>query len=283
MPCIGEAPWQGIAVYVGEPGQDVESTSATLVTSRCDEQGTIGSLVVVPSGAKDEQLGIRVVAGVTRNPEQCAEQNYEGCIVARRSVRFTPHESLELTVELARDCVSIGCDPEHTCRSGRCIDSELVAPLSVPMPVDGPSVRCGDDGVRCATEGDVCCLTVHPDSASATGECRPAALCDQPSMVLYCDDDSDCEHLDSQSAERGGPPFCAINYVHADVYHLPKQITGSSCGFASPNWLVTHFGLGLCQEGKPCVDNRFQCGFQQGSELLPNYLWCQIQVEEPLQ
>lgn len=279
MPCGDGDAWEGVAVYVGEPGRDVEMASPTLVTTSCDEHGTVGSLVVVPSGSNDSELGVNVVAGIARNPEQCAEEGYKDCIVARRALRYTPHDSLELSIELTRDCVSVACDTEHTCHSGRCVESDAIQEDTTPAPITGPSVRCGDDGVRCSTEGDVCCLTVHPETASATGDCRPAALCDRPSIVLHCDDDTDCEYLQPLAEERGGPPFCSVNYTHTETDLLaPSAITGADCGFFSTNYLSSHYGLGLCQEGEGCLDRRFPCDRGNDPQLLPNYLWCALDI-----
>jgi hypothetical protein len=123
MPCTDPLAWRGVAVYVGKPGRDVDEVSATLVTRECDANGAVGSLVVVPSGDKDGEVGLRVVAGIEHTPEDCLEHDYDGCIVARRALRFVPHDSLELEVDLTEDCVSLGCDSEHTCSRGECVES----------------------------------------------------------------------------------------------------------------------------------------------------------------
>ena len=90
VPCGSDQAWEGVAVYVGKPGEHVEQTAATLVTRTCQEGGTVGSLVVTPSGETDGELGLRVVAGIARAPEKCREHGYDGCIVTRRALRFSP-------------------------------------------------------------------------------------------------------------------------------------------------------------------------------------------------
>src|SRR4051794_37162619 len=80
VPCTDSDKWKGVAVYVGAPGIDVETKAPTLTTTTCDENGQVGSLVVVPSAEKDAQVGLKVVAGLAVAPEACAARNYQGCI-----------------------------------------------------------------------------------------------------------------------------------------------------------------------------------------------------------
>jgi hypothetical protein len=283
LPCTGEA-WQGVAVYVGEPGNDVEHTSPTLVSQSCDESGAVGSLVVTPSGAKDGELGLRVVAGVTKNPEQCQDDDYQGCVVARRALRFTPHESLELDVELTADCVSIGCDAEHSCVAGRCVESRsLSQALPAPPVVAGPSVRCGDEGVRCATRGDVCCLAVDREAGTTSGDCRPAEDCPSSNIVLNCDDDSDCDPLDDVTGRAG---VCSLSYTTApDVDQwTPQSIGLSSCRYLYVGSIATHWSLALCQTRDACGgDREFPCRESRGAPTnpLPGYFWCELTIEDP--
>lgn len=284
MPCTGDAAWQGVAVYVGEPGDDVERTSATLVTMSCDEHGAVGSLVVTPSGQKDGELGLRVVAGVTANPEDCVARSYEGCIVARRALRFTPHESLELDIELTADCVSVGCDALHSCVAHRCVEAESIdtsADTSEPDEITGPSVRCGDNGVRCATRqtttnGEVCCLTVDLERGSTFGQCLPPHDCPSESIVLNCDDDSDCPARDPVS---DFPSVCTLATKGVDPWQ-PSSVQLSDCAYAHTDGLGDHFGLSLCQEREGCADSKYRCGASYGApNPLPNYFWCKIQTD----
>jgi hypothetical protein len=303
VPCGDGSEWQGVAIYVGQPGPDVESTAATLVTHACDEQGFIGSLVVTPSGEKDSDVGLRVVAGITKNPEKCAEGAYEGCIVARRAVRFTPHDSLELAVELTADCVSIGCDATHSCIERRCVETRSIdetsvvakdfgqagatgaagsGPGALPDDITGPSVRCGDNGVRCATaktttNGEVCCLEVDAEAGTTFGACLLPKDCPPTSVVLNCDDDTDCPERDPLSDL---PSVCALSSTPDDPWH-PTSVQLSDCRYAHAVGLGRHFALGLCQERKACADSRYSCRSSDIEPLnpLPGYFWCEIQVE----
>lgn len=290
VPCEADSSWQGVAVYVGKPGADVEQTSPTLVTRSCDANGNVGSLVVVPSDEKDGEVGLRVVAGVGVNPEDCQGPAYEGCIVARRAVRFNPHETLELDVELTADCVSVGCDPEHTCQTGRCVESRDVDPTPQPQPeppvISGPGVHCGSNGARCAakddpsSEVDVCCLTVDIEKQTTHGECLPPWECPVTSIILNCDDDTDCP------GDPGNyPRVCAVSYHHPPdgSAWLPDQIYLSDCRYAVHNSIggqTMGAGIALCQEKKACANGSAACTRSGGNPAnpLPGYFWCELSV-----
>lgn len=284
MPCGSDSAWEGVAIYVGEPGSDVEQTSATLVTRSCEENGTVGSLVVTPSGDKDGEVGVRVVAGVRRAPEECLENEYKGCIVTRRALRFSPHETLDLDIELSADCESIGCDAEHSCANGSCVDARSILSTTPARPQSELAVRCGDDGVRCPTEGNVCCLSVDLTQDHVSGDCRPAADCDLPNIVLQCDDDTDCEPHGREPTS-GAPSVCALGYslVGPSGPWTPGAVADASCQFADSVRLRNTVGLALCQEHQNCVDGYFRCIESNGfpDNPLPRYFWCELELEAP--
>jgi hypothetical protein len=288
LPCADTEHWKGVAVYVGKSGHDVESTSATLVTQTCDSSGNVGSLVVVPSKAKDGVFGLRVVAGITRNPEDCAAADYEGCVVARRIVRFSPHASLELDVDLAAECINQGCTSGSTCQTGDCIDiKDLPPPESAPAPAPSSnvqpgdaSVRCGDNGVFCGTSGDVCCLSVDVAAGTTLGDCRPAKDCPPSSIVLNCDDDTDCPAREEGTNAAG---LCALSYTHAgdNDWFVPDYIALSECRFAHSHSVGDTVGLGLCEDRKSCGGGQFPCrpsSARNPQNQLPGYFWCQLTV-----
>src|SRR3954464_3520388 len=88
---------RGATITVGTVG-DLEERPLTTQTEACDEsRARIGSIVIVPSGGDDDTVAIRVVAGLGRSPSECVPPAYgPGCIVARRALRFVPHETLTL-------------------------------------------------------------------------------------------------------------------------------------------------------------------------------------------
>jgi hypothetical protein len=108
---------------------DADPTKGPITTTRaCTESGAlhdIGTLVITPSGDSDGALTVVAVAGVQRPSEECAANDYKGCIVARRRMRFYPHEPLDLPIELLRACLDVPCDQDKTCFRGACIGAEV--------------------------------------------------------------------------------------------------------------------------------------------------------------
>lgn len=299
LDCTDEKAWHGVAIYVGKPGADERSQAPVLGTAHCDGAGHIGSLVITPSAGKDELVGIRVVAAGAEakgQPEDCAANDYEGCIVARRAVRFGPHARLDINVELTQDCVSRGCDPEHSCKTGSCVDVPVETETSLAEPTPSPptssmprpthTVRCGDDGVRCSTTGDVCCLHVDVPNQTSTGQCLPSEDCPSEDIVLNCDDDTDCSDKDSAQ----GPGLCWLNWSEAPTGHFtPSKVGGSQCLSPEHQFERSTVGLALCETRQPCRNQSFECVASTNTtpdvmppdNQLPNYHWCVVAKNNP--
>jgi hypothetical protein len=247
------------------------------VTQDCDADGHIGSLVLVPSGDKDDAMRIRVVAGVSDDgglrPEDCAARDYAGCIVARRAIKYVAHESLELDIDLTSDCVNLGCDPEHTCLVGGCVGvDEAAQPASSSS---AHTVHCGDNNAVCSTSGAVCCLSVDTDNQTTTGACMDPKDCPHGNIVLNCDDDSDCAELDNDV----GPAMCMLNFTTAhDDYYKPQTISSSQCLARQFQFERVNVGLALCQSRQTCNGGKARCIESGGSPVnqLPGYFWCEV-------
>jgi hypothetical protein len=120
---------------------DLESRPVTTQTPACDEaRARIGSIVVVPSAGNEDTVAIRVVAGLGRDPNECKPPAYgPGCIVARRALRFVPHETLSLPILLAAACNGIACGATETCVQGDCRSEEIPDPSACKNPA-----ACGE-------------------------------------------------------------------------------------------------------------------------------------------
>ncbi len=131
-------PNQKTAIVIGHAG-DIDTRPPTTTTSQCDPQtGRIGDLVVVPSGADDEDIAFEVIAGLNKDPDGCRPPdpgNLAQCIIARRALRFIPHEQQTVPILLSQACVDHYCPPGQTCVFGMCQD-EALPPL--PGPEAGP-------------------------------------------------------------------------------------------------------------------------------------------------
>jgi outer membrane protein assembly factor BamB len=148
---------QGVAIAVGKVGE-VEDKPSTATQIGCSTEGHVGTLTVVPSGSNTDEVTIKIVGGVDRDPESCKAPTYgTGCIVARRTIRYVAHTPLVLDVPLRNACNGVICSPDQTCVSGACASSEIdtskcgsgcgevVLPPGATVQSPSPLV-CGDSG-----------------------------------------------------------------------------------------------------------------------------------------
>jgi hypothetical protein len=133
------------------------------------------------------------------------------------------------------------------------------------------SVRCGDSGLLCPPSGNVCCLTVDANAGTTSGACRPANECPPESIVLQCDDGSDC----ADKASEGDPGMCVLVYQSAQgTLFTPTRISTSECMSYAEFKLQYSSGIALCDRSARCAD-RWSCEDTAGSpNLLPRYHWC---------
>ncbi|HEU4407126.1 MAG TPA: hypothetical protein VFS43_17790 [Polyangiaceae bacterium] len=151
---------RGTAVTVGHLGE-LEDKPAAMSTTFCerrpDGSSGLGMLVVVPSGERDGPLALKVVTAVTASstdacgPSPNRYDSYRGCIVARRALRYLPHDTVRLTVSMLKECEGVACDARSTCfQAGLC------------LPAD---VTCNSQG--CRFEGDEDDVTPNLSGGSA--------------------------------------------------------------------------------------------------------------------
>jgi hypothetical protein len=121
---------------------DVDQRPPATTVTHCDSAtGRIGSLALVPSGAEDAEVAVRVVTAVAGDLAACdaaSAAGTQGCIVARRALRFVPHHTIDLAIVMSAACDGIACPEDQTCISGSC------APLE-NMP-NGAPLDAGDQG-----------------------------------------------------------------------------------------------------------------------------------------
>jgi hypothetical protein len=182
-PCSGVT---GTSISLDRAGAPETDTPATRTASCTSGSGALGSIVLVPSGARDAELVVRVVTALGVPLEACAPPAYgPGCIIARRRLRFVPHTSLELPIALRTVCAGIVCDPASTCFEGACVTATLPDPTSCTDPggcagghVDGgptpdaAATDAGDAGdAGGALEGGACGNADLLKDAANCGEC----------------------------------------------------------------------------------------------------------------
>jgi alpha-tubulin suppressor-like RCC1 family protein len=105
-------------IAVGAPAE-LDNLADSTTTDACNG-GSIGSIVLVPSGDKSAQVGVRVVTGVSRRASDCVAGSIDGCIVARRVLRYLPHTPLHMTIAMRSACIGVSCPSDQTCVEGKC-------------------------------------------------------------------------------------------------------------------------------------------------------------------
>jgi hypothetical protein len=247
-----------VAIAVGAANDEDAGFSA--VGSSCTTDGGLGSLVIVPSGGIDEAVGIRVVLGVDASAETCGAQNYAGCVVARRALRFDPHTPLTLPIDLDQSCIGIPCTPDSTCVGGACVDAGVTCDGgSCVIPSDGgpppPPPACVDTNGAVKIEGNVIAGTPTRIARTSTGW---AILYEMgSSSYLYADtlvqtptlNVSTPHGLASTASAMGGlastPTFFAVTYGESTTTWgaFASASDGGIVGYQSPNTVPGTNGL----------------------------------------
>ncbi|MBX3192348.1 MAG: hypothetical protein KF819_35485 [Labilithrix sp.] len=154
----------GMAVTftVGRPGETEAARPSTETRRPWGPDGSVGSLVVVPRNANDAPLAVKLVLGIGRDPRDCSVANPERCIIARRRLRYAPHDRLDLPVTLYAACEGVPCTEDSTCNHlGQCVDASVD-----PASCDGPT-GCSVPGDPPLTDGG---LAAPDGSIDATAE-----------------------------------------------------------------------------------------------------------------
>src|SRR6187399_2654429 len=115
-------------VSLAELGQKAPSS----VSTRCDGDGRMGSVVVVPAGAKDENVAFALMQRVDGQPaDGCLDPlQAGGCIVAKRQLRFQKHNQSDMRVDLRLSCLGVLCAADQTCVKGSCVDAQTTCGAS---------------------------------------------------------------------------------------------------------------------------------------------------------
>ncbi|MCA9589114.1 MAG: hypothetical protein KC657_27565, partial [Myxococcales bacterium] len=124
VPCTGSV---RTAIYVGEP--DAPPAAATAETSECGAAApnNIGTVVLVPSAARDARMKVEVVLSSKGTPEAC-KSDPSACVVARRFVSFRKHDTRALPIFLSNRCLGVQCAPSETCVDGGCTSADVDDP-----------------------------------------------------------------------------------------------------------------------------------------------------------
>ncbi len=106
-----------IGVANGSSGGGAPATS----TTSCDDSGKVGTVVLVPRGAKDSLVSVELVAGIERQAESCLGAGFgPGCVVSRRALSYIPSTPLTLPIVMRSSCSGVVCPDRETCVAGVC-------------------------------------------------------------------------------------------------------------------------------------------------------------------
>jgi hypothetical protein len=203
----------GIAVGKSE---SIDNKPPSALRDGCERAPGVGTLTIYPSGDNDEEVAIKVVAGVDTLPDNCFAPGYAGCIAHRRVMRFVPHTTQRAIVRLSLACLNRTCPAGKTCDNGLCKDQNDLLPdggtradaetQEAGSSVDGgvadatvppdPCVGCKGDctngvcNVNCgavACSGSVCAPTLPCNiTCPATGKCNDIACNTSAKCTVRC-------------------------------------------------------------------------------------------------
>ena len=215
---------EGVAITTGTL-DSVGTQAAATVTRTCTATptgGSFGTLVLTPSGAKDERFAVQVTGSIVVPVETCSSGTPvgphalgTGCIVARRAMPFLPHTRLYLPIELRKGCLDVSCKPEETCNDGACVTATIPDPSRCTTPTACAADADGGSGADAFATPDAVAdgdgLLDAPDAADAAlgeaGTCNfgpgPNGGCHTATVGASC-----VASLGSLGPCSGNLPFC---------------------------------------------------------------------------
>jgi hypothetical protein len=125
--------WREGLVTTFTVGGDTQSTEGSAITTESitpwnERDRFVGSLTVVPRESDTSVVSVKVVMGFAGDGDakKCVPPLYQGCIVARRRLVFTPHARLRLPIRMYSQCVDVPCDALSTCNELRqCVATDV--------------------------------------------------------------------------------------------------------------------------------------------------------------
>lgn len=164
LPCE-QVRGRGTALTAGSPEEDLETKPPARVSLDCDPNtGALGELVIVPTGDEREaEFAFKIVTAVTAaSVDNCQAPAYDGCIVARRVLRYVSNTTLYLDVLMRASCEGIECNSRTTCFDRNECRSAIIED---PSQCETPGA-CNSDSLP---PGDVAGAGGASGSAGASG------------------------------------------------------------------------------------------------------------------
>jgi hypothetical protein len=211
----GDLPKTSIAATVPS---ELATSKLTASTVRCEPTdksalpsgSELGEVVLLPTGSHQAKVGVQVVTAFGRHDSaptteycQAAESDlaldFSYCVIARRLLRFAPHERVAADILMEVSCAGVRCDTTQTCAAGDCVRLDTVAPDGHVTGQAGASGAAGTGGLAggagsTALSGGALAITVPPGTASSAAACNvgyqlaSTALPQVPSLAITSTD-----------------------------------------------------------------------------------------------
>lgn len=199
-------------IAVGTPA-DIESRVPSALRDGCERAPGVGTLTIFPSGEKDAEIAIKVVAGIETTPDLCLPPDFAGCIAHRRILRFKPNETVRAIVRLSLACLNRKCNPGQTCDNGVCKsesdlledggtrdDAATFEAGAVDTGITDPPVDAAADacfGCKGACDQKKCTVDCSATACGTSNLCAPKLPC-----TVKCATAGGCLDILCQTAEK---------------------------------------------------------------------------------
>lgn len=234
-------------------------------TTRCQTRGAdsrVGSLVIEPGQREDATIEVRVVAGVERPVASCtANDDWAGCIVARRTVQFSPGTNVPVAIALRRSPAAdagVADDAGPVPPDGApwtASDAGTDGDATVVVPVDGGPL-CGVNEKSC---GGKCVANDDPQFGCSLAGCSP---CPDLAVADYACTSQTCSLVQCKT----GFKKCGGGCVAADVAHGCNTASCAPCDASNGTATCTTQGCSL-----KCANGFKRCGGKCVSIADPTY------------
>lgn len=258
-----DVPYQSgrtVAYFAGKPGTTEYRRNADAVLDRPWTTSAIGTLTVVPEGEDDEVVvTVKIVMGIGRATSECAAPLYDGCIVARRRIRYVPHERLKLPIALYANCTGVACAPDTTCNIlGNCVSATPTCGSGDTCVIEGESPP--PPGGGSPIDGNP-----RPDLTTDAGDGAPGADSASNSDAALDSSDDASENFNSVGAIYcpGAPnDQCKANVSHCCL-DVAQQTGGCAPGDVCPSGGTMR--MVFCDGSEDCPQQTYCC--EQGLEV----------------
>ncbi len=249
---------------------EIVGKAPSSVSATCDADGRIGSVVILPAASKDEALAFAVMQRADGQPaEGCLDPaQSNGCIVAKRQLRFARHFQSDMRIDMRLSCLGVLCATDETCLKGTCV----AAQTSCGASCDEGTFDVKQDGGISAKDAQVDDVRVADTGPSGFPDASgpPTAYHDVTDAALW--ERFDLAPLGGASAFSGGV------FDGRYVYFSPGFTGGherivrydTRASFAASTSWLTH-AAGVPDWGGAVFDGQFVYFLSYGANLILRY------------